>query len=151
MLDIDALWWPMCAALAVALCAALLAAVMAGAARGQLKQMRLSQTALEADLGSLQQQLLQLAHRHRELLQGASGVTERLTAVEHRCAELAGAIADAATPGTERYSEALSLLASGADRDSVASQCGLSTAEAQLMVLVRNRTGRSTSRLARHE
>lgn len=97
----------------------------------QLTQSR--QRALENDL--------------RDALRGAVGMGHRIVALEKRLGEISS------TSGQEHssvdefaYTQAMQMLEQGADVSTVASNCGFSNSEAQLMALVQKQLKKASSK-----
>lgn len=80
---------------------------------------------------------------------GAIGMGHRIVALEQKLQRLQEKQEHLSSGDVFTYSQALQMFEQGADASTVASNCGLSSSEAQLMALVQQQMRKSTSKPAK--
>ncbi len=88
-----------------------------------------------------QRRLDDYEHALNTATSGAIGMGQRILLLEKQLRTLSAA--QAATPESDSalYTQAMQLFDSGADENTVVANCGISSSEARLMALIRQKTG----------
>lgn len=88
-----------------------------------------------------------LENELRDALRGAVGMGHRIVALEKRLGEISSANGQEHSSVDEfAYTQAMQMLEQGADVSTVASNCGFSNSEAQLMALVQKQLKKTSSK-----
>lgn len=91
-----------------------------------------------------EQRLVQLEKQAKLAIHGAAGLGQRILALEEKLQQLQKQTeAVDASDGAVAYTQAMQLFEQGVDTDTVATSCGLSNAEANLMAMIHKQRNRA--------